>query len=648
MAINPNIITKSIVLVLFLLFGGFAKINGITLDDLQLNFDKKYNNLLLSPELNRFNLKGYGLKGNVYKVVTITHPFHIEYGDTIFTETLKLDSLIFDENRNIKEKYVFKLGHVFENEEKTNLTYYKINGDSIFVFNRNNNNRMELFVINYNENGKLIESKWDEQYKYEPLNPHKQQVFKYNPTGYTSEFWLNSSRKIDITRNGNIIKFKEETSQFNTDYITIYLNNDLPTKLVAESSMMKWGATRLYKYNDNHDLVKHSRLENGKEVVIESYSYEYDSEGNWIKRKRYDENGNLRNIRIREITYNTPEEIREIETNKKTKKVKELENKLKQFAKSHIEDLKRNVATYAKNHKENNHPLKSFSVKDDKYTFNLNDSVIFKNIVFDNRPVLHEGYFFTDSTSTFYLFMEETYYGPEWYLIVIENMKPINWLDFYYSNYAEWDRPEDSEIHEKVRNLINKEYLVYEHKYTEFFRTNIYKLEDAYENGFASPKIAIKIREQDNIKEGRINREIDSTLYKYLKAFILCKPYLGLTRLVEASLNFIDNKILQSIPPSHNNLKEIYAKNFKFENNGFTIVFDDKTKFENVKFKSIPIPKRNSPFYSWAREIEGNVFISESGDLMLIRGSSMNGFIVNLAGNNINIIKEKDWKKYNL
>ena len=630
---------------------------ALNISDLRLGTNNEYSNLLITPSFDKYNLKGHGLKGNVYKIVTKKQPFRLVYGDTVYDPPRVIDSLIFDENKNLKEEYLFT-------NNKPSFTYlYKINQDSIYIISPTKRkggyaaNGDEIYQTVYDDNGRLIELKGDDDSNGD-LNPHRIQTFKYTDKGYTSEFWLGPSVKRDIVRVGNKLSFEDQTSPFNTDKITIFFNQiDLPIKVTVErsmfksSSMFKPKVNRFYKYNKYNDIIGFGKEENGEEILLESYSYEYDNHGNWVKRKGFDEDGKLRGITLREITYNTPEEIIQIEADKRENRKIEIKRKVAQIAKPHIDHKKKIEANQARNNKKNPFIITSTNVIDDKYSFYSGDSIKFENINFvENTTGPWEIGFLIDPTYTYYLLMSEKFYGPDWYLITVEdnpeNMIEIDWLNFYNSIYAEWEEPEDYKIEKKVKEYISEIYDYHGSDYSPYFITKLYILKNAYKNGFVSPSITYKDDERGLIEKGNRNREFDHLPALAAKAYVMCLPHLNLNfknpilnaqdladDIIEVSEKFEGQEI-----PMISEIGKL--KNYKEKNDALNIVFDDGSVYELKNLKGVGDPVYQSPFTYWSNKNPHIILIPDSEDvIIIIEGTKM--FFVDIINKKINWYQNK-------
>ncbi len=218
-----------------------------------------------------------------------------------------------------------------------NANWY--DGDTIYTYDKNNRlitvighdrAKKECVRINktYDTNGLLIkEVRKDYTVETEKLeyNSKKQLVWKktYNEDGslyHASEFTYNSA--------GNQIsekEYDEDMKLYNKTICTYDSNNKLMEKReykVRDTEILD----EVYSYNADGNLVEETTYDQGEvysrrvvtydaksnvssEITTEpsyststTYSYEYDSQGNWIVRERY-ENGKLKGTERREIIY---------------------------------------------------------------------------------------------------------------------------------------------------------------------------------------------------------------------------------------------------------------------------------------------------------------------------------------------------------
>jgi len=220
---------------------------------------------------------------------------------------------------------------------KGNANWY--DGDTIYTYDKNNrlitvishySDKTEMIRINktYDANGLLIkEVRKDYSEETEKLehNPKKQLVWKktYNEDGslsHASEFAYNSA--------GNQISEKEYNEDMKLYYKTI-CTYDTNNKLVEKRGYKVRDTEILdevYIYNADGKLIEETSYEQGKvyfnkkltydqsgniasETTVDrldtppcTYSYEYDSQGNWISQEKY-ENGKLKYTECREIVY---------------------------------------------------------------------------------------------------------------------------------------------------------------------------------------------------------------------------------------------------------------------------------------------------------------------------------------------------------
>lgn len=162
-------------------------------------------------------------------------------------------------------------GFLIERFMKTPIT-----GKSKITYKNNEKGLLDSkYIVTYNENNEDSTS-LVEIFLYDNNGRH------YETNKYTDDNKLLERITYEFDDEGNLIKFET----YNKDLILIR-------------------ATK-YKYNDNQDRIEDTFIiyRNGNGSIDKhTYKYKYDSNGNWIKRKRYNIEGSIDYIVKRKIEY---------------------------------------------------------------------------------------------------------------------------------------------------------------------------------------------------------------------------------------------------------------------------------------------------------------------------------------------------------
>lgn len=251
--------------------------------------------MLLKNTENKFNQDGLNLKGDVFSVVTQEVSTKKEFGEIIPTSYYTTDSIFFDSEGRIIEKYI----------NSNNRELYEYDGDDIFVIKQSLERDKWVLCdsIKYqrlrDDKGRLVQ-----ETVYKNGEPISRISFNFTPTGYKVEYFPNisgSAEKYELKNNTIIQKtiFGPETFKFDNDEKIIRYTG----------SAMKVNRINIWEYNENGDLVlEHKKADApwpgmGKTT----YAYEYDDSGNWVT-KKWDNKWY-----VRKIIYKTPEERKAFE-----------------------------------------------------------------------------------------------------------------------------------------------------------------------------------------------------------------------------------------------------------------------------------------------------------------------------------------------
>lgn len=267
---------------------------------------------------NRYTAKGDGLKGNVFSVKTYDVDFKLEFGEYIKGDMKHEHIVYYDENG-------YRLG-----ESKTySHKKYLITGDSIFIgiFHSVEDFEDALFseklpdyecrdavreYMEYDEKGRLISIIRDHDWR------KTKQTFEYTPTGYKGKYFSSSDADPNFYEMKNNVftpnvKYRYSSiSYYNKDgYLERYNGSDY-NRTYNHSGIYDY--YDYYKYNVYGHLVESGRNRGRGNKTEYVYKYEYDDQGNWISRKKFDCDETIdgkykmEDWQMREIVYKTPEE----------------------------------------------------------------------------------------------------------------------------------------------------------------------------------------------------------------------------------------------------------------------------------------------------------------------------------------------------
>lgn len=267
---------------------------------------------------NRHTAKGDGLKGNVFSVKTYDVDFKLEFGEYIKGDNKHEHIVYYDENG-------YRLG------ESTTYSHkkYLISRDSIFIGTLECHSIEDFEValfsgklpdyecrdavreyMKYNEKGRLISIIRDHDWR------KTKQTFEYTPTGYKGKYFSQPDDDPQYYEMKSNVFTPNVKYGYNCNYSISYYNKDGYLERYYNSNYIgnKRYKYHYYKYNVYGHLVKSGIIWSDRNKVEYVYQYEYDDQGNWISRKKFDcdetIDGKYKMIewQMRTIAYKTPEE----------------------------------------------------------------------------------------------------------------------------------------------------------------------------------------------------------------------------------------------------------------------------------------------------------------------------------------------------
>lgn len=175
-------------------------------------------------------------------------------------------------------------------------------------------------IFEYDEEGNLVTTKWSSSYS------QGKWMYKYDENGNQTEFIVHHRGKVYKRTN---YKYNEkgkviEETLYNTDDLLVERaifdydenGNKILIKMFAPDERLKFRST--YKYDDRNNRIEEinflkfgddkANLEYAIANDLDKYkehftfTYEYDNEGNWIKKTKYN-NGEVVFVSEREYTY---------------------------------------------------------------------------------------------------------------------------------------------------------------------------------------------------------------------------------------------------------------------------------------------------------------------------------------------------------
>ncbi|MDF4202227.1 hypothetical protein PXD56_04645 [Maribacter sp. SA7] len=190
----------------------------------------------------------------------------------------------------------------------------------VYSLNDNGSGPMDKMISEYDDDGNLVTTKWSNSYsqgkwmyKYDEngnqiefIEHHrgkvyKRTIYKYNEKGeiiqetlYNTDNLLVERAIFDYDKNGNKILINMFAPDERIRFRSAYKYDDRNNR-IEEINFLKFGDDKAdLEYAIANDLDKY------KEHF--TYAYEYDNEGNWVKKTKYN-NGEVVFISEREYTY---------------------------------------------------------------------------------------------------------------------------------------------------------------------------------------------------------------------------------------------------------------------------------------------------------------------------------------------------------
>lgn len=470
---------------------------------------------------NEFIKDGYGLKGPVYSVVTKSKFPVVELGKVVRTGNSKRDSLVFDEAGYIAKKYDFG--------NKLIVTTFTHFPDSIEYSVDDQYHKPQSSALSYKRDasGRIIEVNY---YKEGKLNARR--IFEYTPTGFESRYY-EGTKKVAFARKGN------EFAEVGGSGLDRTGKLDKEGRVISQTEAVPFVAkfTTQYAYNQNGDLIRKgdkSKLGNSIVGTLRSnesgsrYEYVYDQYGNWIEKRTYI-NGELqKGYEVREIVYKSPEEIiaeKKAEAERNRLFEEELQRKGEEYADRFVEDqcippFKECLTYMADNFIGNSIPIKSFSVTNDKYSFEFSDGTKVDNIEFESIERWHsyngcDNLISSDMHIVLVPQYQYTHQGPKWYVVKYGKIADfdfnpsdsIDWVKLYRDKFYSRNNIEEEEIQALWKNNL---YKLWRNSRCSSIEKQVYylnpnevcvnELTNAYENGFVSPKGANKVSETESLE----------------------------------------------------------------------------------------------------------------------------------------------------
>lgn len=445
---------------------------------------------------------------SVYSIKTIYQDFKYEFGELVIGDYSVKDSVICNEEGKVLVEYRPQVtsendgrGAIRKWGKRYECDYFP---DSIILNAVTGDIRKEMGfkkrLITRDSKGRIVDV----------LDPYFKTRYKFTYTngGYTGEYWEGTSDR-DLTkfsRNGNTL-----TIDVYMDKNTMTLRPD--NRVISRTRKFIFGtSTWSYKYNSHGDMVSDG---------TDDYMYEYDSYGNWVSRKKVNKrDGKIHSWLKREIIYVTPEERNAINADRenfKKKRDDRVRSLAGQSARESIAEyymgpwLDRVVKSVMSGRKDMQcDTIRSFSVKDDIYSFEFSDGVKIKGMKFTPyRRYTYEEVFISQDTTVILLWEWSNQGESRWHVAKINkkaklNPYPINridWVGKYKSIvseiYPEDDEAFDSSMHELYHDISWTIQKYYENcseklygdiqKYLDDGDILLNCVKEPYDNGWVSP-----------------------------------------------------------------------------------------------------------------------------------------------------------------
>jgi TonB family protein len=262
------------------------------------------------------NRKDLDLRGNVYAVVVKDVQFSIKFGEVVPNGISKDTKIYFLKNGNVyKEvlapesyrRYYYDSHNNVTEEMLVNIGAGKEYSIGNNVYHLNDTTGHERFEYVYDERNRLKEIKCFRK-KASEMEQYLRIVYTYTQTGKKIVHRDEHNIIKEVVYNSNICQTKVFKSRADRPDMTITetLNaNGKPIKrevVVGNNfGIVTWNSS----YNEHGDEVKiiHQAKVQGQQYnSVETIQYEYDNNGNWIRRMHY-VGENLKSWTEREISY---------------------------------------------------------------------------------------------------------------------------------------------------------------------------------------------------------------------------------------------------------------------------------------------------------------------------------------------------------
>lgn len=197
---------------------------------------------------------------------------------------------------NKQDKLVDKVTYVYDDAGNLTGENLYLNNDEVVIKNayKYNGNNQKVSYTRYNKDSELL---FNTQYEYKGDN-----LILEETRG--KEDKIEYSKKMTYDDDGNMLSKISYDSYEDSETIEKFVYDDKGNKITWD--VQKNGEPFLkinYSYNEKGDLNGLSTYNNSGKIIEErKYKYDYDKEGNWIKKNIYI-NGELKFVEQREITY---------------------------------------------------------------------------------------------------------------------------------------------------------------------------------------------------------------------------------------------------------------------------------------------------------------------------------------------------------
>ncbi|GGB79842.1 hypothetical protein GCM10007424_19970 [Flavobacterium suaedae] len=197
---------------------------------------------------------------------------------------------------NRQDKLVDKVTYVYDDNGNLTGENLYLNNDKVVVKNayKYNENNQKVSYTRYDKNSEIL---FNTQYEYKGDN-----LILEETRGKEGE--VEYSRKMTYDDNGNMLSKISYDSYDDSETIEKFVYDGKGNKVTWD--VQKNGEPFLkinYTYNENGDVTGVRTYNNiGKAIEERKYTYNYDKEGNWIKKSIYID-GELKFVEQRDITY---------------------------------------------------------------------------------------------------------------------------------------------------------------------------------------------------------------------------------------------------------------------------------------------------------------------------------------------------------